>query len=82
MVNKGNEFKTKLKKGKAQRKIRRADENMDFVVIAIVAVLVGLALAYIIKAKKKGVKCIGCPSSGKCSSCNHCGDDGPSCSCH
>lgn len=42
--------------------------------IAIIAVIIGLAVAYIVKAKKSGQKCIGCPDSkscsGKCSSCS------------
>ena len=43
-------------------------------IIAIIAIviIVGSALLYIIKSKKKGVKCIGCPLAGKCSS-NNCG---------
>lgn len=43
---------------------------MDFIVIGIVAVLVILALTYMIKEKKKGVKCIGCPAGGHCCSCS------------
>lgn len=39
----------------------------DLVVLAIVAVIVGLAVAYIVKAKKSGAKCIGCPSGCNCS---------------
>ncbi|MBO7303781.1 MAG: hypothetical protein J6V09_00970 [Clostridia bacterium] len=37
-------------------------------IIAIVAILfiVGGAVAYIIKAKKSGKKCIGCPDSATC----------------
>ena len=48
------------------------------VAVLIVALAVGGAIAYIIKAKKSGKKCIGCPdsascSSGKCSgSCSAC----------
>lgn len=38
----------------------------DFVIIAILVFVIGIAIAYIIKEKKKGVKCIGCPSAGKC----------------
>ncbi len=44
-------------------------------IIAIIAtvLIIGGAIAYIIKAKKSGKKCIGCPDSsacsGKCSSC-------------
>lgn len=38
-------------------------------VIAIIAIvlIVGLAVLYIIKAKKSGRKCIGCPDSATCS---------------
>ena len=41
---------------------------VDFIVIAVIALVVGGALAYIIKAKKSGKKCIGCPDSSSCSS--------------
>ena len=30
-------------------------------------IIVGLALRYIIKEKKKGNKCVGCPYAGECS---------------
>lgn len=53
----------------------------DFIIIAIVGIIVAAAIYYIYKSKKNGVKCIGCPSgkscSGKCggqSDC-HCGND-------
>lgn len=39
----------------------------DFIVIAIVVLIVGSALGYIIRAKKRGVKCIGCSAGGNCS---------------
>ena len=35
--------------------------------IIIIAVIVGLAVAYIIRAKKSGQKCIGCPYAKSCS---------------
>lgn len=37
-------------------------------VIAIIAivVIIGSALIYIIRARKKGIKCIGCPEGGSC----------------
>ena len=44
-------------------------------VIAIVVAIVALAVGYIIKVKKRGVKCVGCPESGSCScsgGCNGC----------
>lgn len=38
----------------------------DWMVIAVVVLIVGLAAVYIIKEKRRGVKCIGCPMAGKC----------------
>lgn len=38
----------------------------DFIVIAIIVIIVGLALAYIIREKKRGAKCIGCPYAKSC----------------
>lgn len=38
-------------------------------VVAVVAILGG-AIAYIVRAKKKGAKCIGCPNSCACSGGN------------
>lgn len=48
---------------------------VDFIVIVIILAIVGLAAAYVIKARKSGRKCIGCPE-GSCS--GHCGEG---CSC-
>ena len=48
----------------------------DILVVLAVGLIVGLAVLYIYKAKKRGQKCIGCPDSGacsgKCSSCSGC----------
>ena len=49
----------------------------DLIIIAVLVVIVGAAVAYIVKAKKSGKKCIGCPDSGACA--GKCG--GCSCSC-
>ena len=38
----------------------------NIIVIIILVILVGSALTYIITAKKRGVKCIGCPAGGSC----------------
>ena len=38
----------------------------NFIVIAVVLLIVGGAVTYIIKEKKKGVVCIGCPHAGEC----------------
>ena len=45
---------------------------IDYIIILIVLLIIGAALFYIIRAKKKGQKCIGCPFSKTCSknSCN------------
>ena len=40
----------------------------DFIIIAILLVIIGLASWYVIRAKKKGKKCIGCPDGCSCSS--------------
>lgn len=56
------------------------------VVILILAVIIGAAVAYIVKAKKSGVKCIGCSAGGSCAcgdglnnscgcGCSSCGND-------
>ncbi len=42
----------------------------DYIVLGIVAVVLVAAIIYIVKQKKSGVKCIGCPHSSKCGSCN------------
>lgn len=43
---------------------------MDYLVIGIILLILGLAVFYIIKEKKKGKKCIGCPDGcSKCPSC-------------
>ena len=51
----------------------------NILIIAILLVIVGCAVAYVIKEKKKGVKCIGCPNAKTCSmaqkkKCNHISD--------
>ena len=58
---------------------------VDFIVIALICLAVGLSAFYVIRAKKKGVKCIGCPDgcncsakNGGCASCGCCGGEGHS----
>ncbi len=50
----------------------------DVIIIAVVALIIALAAGYIIKAKKSGKKCIGCPYASTCSSAK---DGGCSCGC-
>ena len=40
----------------------------DIIVGGIVLLVIGAATFYIIKAKKSGVKCIGCPAARQCAS--------------
>ena len=42
----------------------------DFIIAAIVLVIVGSASWYVYKAKKSGKKCIGCPEGG-CTCCSY-----------
>ena len=42
----------------------------DLIVIGILLIIIGIAVAYIAKSKKKGVKCIGCPYAQSCSKKN------------
>lgn len=49
---------------------------MDLFVCGLIAVILTLAIRYIIKEKKAGAKCIGCSSSKSCGSndgCSGCG---------
>ncbi|MBQ8894817.1 MAG: FeoB-associated Cys-rich membrane protein [Clostridia bacterium] len=51
----------------------------NVIIIAILVLIVGAAIWYVIRAKKSGKKCIGCPDSGcsseKCSCCCGCSDE-------
>lgn len=38
----------------------------DIIVAIFLAGIIGAAIAYIIKTKKKGTKCIGCPYASAC----------------
>ena len=46
---------------------------VNIIAVLVIALIVGAALAYIIKSKKKGVRCIGCPCAGTCSKAEPCG---------
>ena len=39
---------------------------IDFIIIGVIIVIIGGAIAYIVKKKKSGAKCIGCPYAGEC----------------
>ena len=40
---------------------------IDLILALVIVAIVAFAARYIYKEKKKGVKCIGCPDSGSCS---------------
>ncbi len=52
-------------------------EWIDVILLLIIVAIVGGAIAYIVKAKKSGVKCIGCPAAGNCASAKN-----GNCVCH
>lgn len=52
----------------------------NFIIVVVLAAIIGLSIAYIVKEKKRGVRCIGCPDGGSCSGCHGCSGAG-SCSC-
>ena len=39
---------------------------VDFIVAVIIIAMVGFAIRYIVRAKKAGVKCVGCSAAGAC----------------
>lgn len=50
----------------------------NIIVIATVALVIGFAVWYIRKEKRRGVQCVGCPDSktcsGQCAGCRGCGN--------
>ena len=39
---------------------------VDYIAIAVIVLIVGAATFYIIRAKRRGQKCVGCPYSKQC----------------
>lgn len=54
----------------------------DLIAGLALALILGAAIAYIVKAKRAGVKCIGCPAAGNCSSKGAEGSEACSCGCN
>ena len=50
----------------------------DLIVIIILLLMIGSALAFIIREKKRGAACIGCSSAGQCTrkNCGGCSGQG------
>jgi hypothetical protein len=54
----------------------------DIVIAVVLIAVLAMSIGYIVKAKKNGAKCIGCPSAKECGSnsscncgCNECNTD-------
>ncbi|MBE6982177.1 MAG: FeoB-associated Cys-rich membrane protein [Ruminococcaceae bacterium] len=52
--------------------------TIDYFLIALIAGILGAVIWYLHRAKKRGVKCIGCPDGAKCS--GHCAGCSGGCS--
>ena len=52
----------------------------DLIVGGILLAVLGLAIAYIVKKKKEGAACVGCPHAGSCASARKAKEF--SCGCH
>ncbi len=44
---------------------------IELIATLIILLITGGAVSYIVHAKKKGTRCIGCPAAGNCPRC-HC----------
>ena len=54
---------------------------VDFLILLVIAAILGGAGWYVYSAKKKGVKCIGCPDAKTCAAKGGCAGC-QSCTCH
>jgi len=48
---------------------KKGEEMVDFILAISLLAIVGVAVVYIIKAKKSGTKCIGFPCGTNCGKC-------------
>ncbi len=42
----------------------------NLILVFLIVLIIGAATWYIIRAKKRGTRCIGCSASGACCNCN------------
>ena len=62
----------------------------NVIIVSVLLVMFGTAIGYIVKEKKKGTTCIGCPHAGNCRGYSNKGmetsvdekEDSFRCSCH
>ena len=56
----------------------------NIIIIALILLIIGAASTYLIRAKKRGIKCIGCPEGKNCAKkaqASACSGNCESCSC-
>ena len=46
-------------------------EFVDYILLAVLVGIISAVTVYIVRAKRRGKKCIGCPSGGNCAACGH-----------
>lgn len=46
--------------------------TVDYIAIAVILLIVGGAVFYIVRAKRRGAKCIGCPYARECGAKGQC----------
>lgn len=54
----------------------------DFIIVMVLLIIIGASVAYIVKEKKRGTRCIGCPAGGTCSQNGGAGCSGCNGGCH
>ena len=56
---------------------------IDIIIVAVIVAILGGAIFFLHRAKKKGIKCVGCPDSSTCSgSCGTCSGTCANCTEH
>ncbi len=53
---------------------------IDIIIGLVVIAILSLAIGYIVRAKRAGVKCIGCSMGGSCASSKPAREEGDGCS--
>ncbi len=53
----------------------------NLLVLGLLILILGAVIFYIVRAKRSGVRCIGCPDGGKCSSANLKAGENKTCCC-
>ena len=51
-------------------KREKEPDMTNLILVLLLAGILALAIGYIIRSKRRGARCIGCPDSGSCGSCS------------